>query len=274
MLEIPEAATLARQLEETVKGKLITRATAGNTPHKFAWYSRDPGEYGQILSGQTVGHSQPLGGLVEIAAGDARVILGEGTLLRYHGPGEPYPPKHQLLLEFQDSSGLSVSVRMYGWVGCYPGQVTDNPFYWRSREKPSPLSDAFDPEYFSRLLDERASGLSVKAFLATDGRIPGLGNGVLQDILHAASLHPRRKLASLAPEDTQRMFAAVKEVLRDMARLGGRDTEKDLFGEPGGYVTRMSRKTVGSPCPRCGDEIKKGNYLGGSIYYCEACQVS
>jgi len=38
MIEIPEADALARQLNETVTGKTITRVKAAHSPHKFAWY--------------------------------------------------------------------------------------------------------------------------------------------------------------------------------------------------------------------------------------------
>lgn len=48
---------------------------------------------------------------------------------------------------------------------------------------PSPLSDAFDRAYFNNLIDDKTVRLSVKAFLATEQRIPGLRNGVLQDII-------------------------------------------------------------------------------------------
>jgi formamidopyrimidine-DNA glycosylase len=57
-----------------------------------------------------------------------------------------------------------------------------------------------------------------------------------------------------------------------MADWGGRDTEKDLYGLCGGYITRMSSKTASKPCPACGHEIIKEAYMGGSIYYCEHCQ--
>lgn len=55
-----------------------------------------------------------------------------------------------------------------------------------ARSKPDPLSDDFSEEYFHRLYGEQDGKLSVKAFLATKQRIPGLGNGVLQDILFHA----------------------------------------------------------------------------------------
>ena len=57
-----------------------------------------------------------------------------------------------------------------------------------------------------------------------------------------------------------------------MAFKGGRDTEKDLFGCLGGYMTCLSKNTLDKPCPVCGGTIRKESYMGGSIYYCEGCQ--
>ena len=68
------------------------------------------------------------------------------------------------------------------------------------------------------------------------------------------------------------LFESVKTTLRQMTDQRGRDTEYDLYGNPGGYHTRMSKKTVGQPCPACGGEIVKKAYMGGSVYFCPACQ--
>jgi len=65
---------------------------------------------------------------------------------------------------------------------------------------------------------------------------------------------------------------SVKDILKAMTSAGGRSTEKDLFGQPGGYQVRLSAETKGTPCPRCGTEIVKEAYLGGSIYTCPECQ--
>ena len=111
-----------------------------------------------------------------------------------------------------------------------------------------------------------------KAFLATEQRIPGLGNGVLQDILFRAGVHPRRRMNTLSVSQVDTLFDAVKTTLAEMTRLGGRDTEKDLFGNPGRYRTLLSRNTVEKPCPVCGAPIEKAAYLGGTVYYCPACQ--
>jgi formamidopyrimidine-DNA glycosylase len=57
-----------------------------------------------------------------------------------------------------------------------------------------------------------------------------------------------------------------------MTDQGGRDTERDLFGCPGGYKTILSKFTVDTPCPACGTIIRKDPYLGGAIYCCPECQ--
>jgi len=165
------------------------------------------------------------------------------------------------------------SVQMYGGLWCFPAGALDNPYYQTAKTKPSPLSQAFDARYFRDLLDDPATHkLCAKTFLATEQRIPGLGNGVLQDILLAAKIHPKHKLATLTPPERDALFTAVKSTLAAMTDQGGRDTEADLFGNPGGYRTRMSRYTVDRPCPDCESLIRKASFMGGSIYCCPACQ--
>ena len=112
----------------------------------------------------------------------------------------------------------------------------------------------------------------MKAFLATEQRIPGIGNGVLQDILFNAKLHPKRKTNTLSNKDKEELLDSLKSTLTQMVDEGGRDTETDLYGKPGGYKTVLSRNTVNKPCLDCGTIIKKEAYMGGSIYFCPTCQ--
>jgi formamidopyrimidine-DNA glycosylase len=118
----------------------------------------------------------------------------------------------------------------------------------------------------------KADKLSAKALLATEQRLPGLGNGVLQDILFEARIHPKQKVGALSARQRQVLYRVIRSVLAAMTRQGGRDTERDLFGQAGGYQTRLSRNTVGQPCPRCGETIRKESYLGGAVYTCAGCQ--
>jgi formamidopyrimidine-DNA glycosylase len=135
------------------------------------------------------------------------------------------------------------------------------------------LTAAFDASYFDALLvPVEVQKLPLKAALATQQRIPGVGNGVLQDILWKARLHPRRKVATLDRGEATGLLEAVRNVLAEMVQSGGRDTETDLFGAPGGYPTVMSQRHVGQPCPECGTARVKQAFLGGSIHFCPSCQ--
>ncbi len=272
MLELPEAIVLAEQINQTLTGKKIVQAVANQSPHKFAWYTGDPAEYNQRLAGKTVGAATACGGHVETRVED--MLLVTSTSLRYYPAGEKVPAKHQLLLEFADSTALTGHVQMWGVLLCLrEGQDIGLKDYNVARAKPSPLSTQFDEAYFMGLQNEETGKLSAKAFLATEQRIPGLGNGVLQDILWTAHVHPKRKMEDLSPEEVQAMYRAVKKVLGEMTAQGGRDAERDLFGHPGGYLTRLCSATAGQPCPVCGSLIRKEAYLGGSIYYCPGCQL-
>ncbi len=273
MIELPEAEFLSRQLNQTVGGKTVARVIAGLSPHKFAWYHGDPKGYDALLRGQTVGPAVARGGMVEIRAGDAVLLFTDGVVLRFHARDERRPARHQLLIEFEDGTAVSASVQMYGGLWCFREGDFSNPYYEAAVGKPSPLSDEFDQDYFDRLIAApEVQKLSLKALLATGQRIPGLGNGVSQDILYNARIHPRQKVENLTGGEKDALFRSVKATLREMAEQGGRDTTRDLLGRPGGYVTKLSQATAQKPCPVCGGTIIKQAYMGGSVYFCDGCQ--
>lgn len=273
MLELPEAHVIARQLNETIRGKTVDRVAAAQSPHKFAWYTGDPQGYDGLLADRQVGDAAGVGGMVRLEVGPHFLVFSDGANLRFHGERDKQPQKHQLLLSFDDGTALSASVQMYGGLMLMADGQTDNSYYLRALEAPSPLTDAFSQDVFSALLEAPgAEKLSAKALLATEQRIPGLGNGVLQDILFRAGIHPKRRLAVVRESERDVLYLAIRRTLSEMTAQGGRDTEKDLFGCSGGYVTKLSRNSADKPCVICGKEIRKAAYLGGSIYWCTGCQ--
>ncbi|MDF2485506.1 MAG: glycosylase/AP lyase, DNA-binding [Herbinix sp.] len=274
MLELVEARILAEQMNLSICGKRISKVTTLHSPHKFAFFHGDPQTYDELLRGRQIGKAAPVGGQLRLEIEDLIFVFGDGVDLRYLNQDEKRPSKHQLLIEFEDGSALSGSIQMYGFLSCVNESDFDSPYYLVAKKKPSPITEEFDMKYFLDILSAPgAEKLSAKAVLATEQRIPGLGNGVLQDILYYANLHPKRKVATFSEEDKDRLFHSIKSTLAQMIELGGRDTEKDLYGVAGRYVTRASKNSVGKPCSICGHPILKEAYLGGSIYYCEGCQV-
>lgn len=275
MIELPEALTIARQITAEVSGKKIAEAVRGNAPHKFAFYSGTPEEYARILKGRTVGEARGHGSFIVTRVGASHALLlgcGGEKILFHHGP-ESVPRRHQLLLRFTDATFLSVTVSGWGFVQLLSEKDLDAHPH-AGRKGVSPLGPDFTWRYFDGLFEEAAgdTGRSMKAFLISKPGVWGVGNGCLQDILFAAGVHPRRTLGTMDRKDRRALYDAVRSVLAEMAEKSGRDTERDLYGNPGGYAKVLSGASAGSPCPACGARIEKISFLGGASYFCPRCQ--
>ena len=61
MFELPGYVTLARQINEAVTGKTISRGALGNTPHEFVWYKRTHDEFAALTSGKRIGQATAKG---------------------------------------------------------------------------------------------------------------------------------------------------------------------------------------------------------------------
>lgn len=151
MLEIPGSATLARQINETVRGKTIKHVVANAAPHKLAWYCGDPAAYGALLTGRAITGSRGIGAMLEIEAEDGRIVLGDGANLRYYASREEAPDKHQLLVELDDGGALVCAVQMYGAVLAFKEGTYQDKYYVGAKSKPQPITDAFDRAYFASL---------------------------------------------------------------------------------------------------------------------------
>lgn len=272
MIEIPESKTIARQIETILVGKKIAKVVQATSPHSFTWYNGDPKDYSKLLIGRTIESAIGHGAYVTLCCdNNTCMAISDGVNIKYGTSSEPHPKKHQLLIEFEDTSYLVFTVSMYGGIQAFEGEL-NNPYYQGSLAKLSPLDDTFDMSFFNQLFSSTTKDISVKALLATEQRIPGLGNGVLQDILFSSGLNPKRKISTLSDLEKSDLFHCIKITLQNMTDKGGRNTEKDFYGNKGGYKCILSKNTYKQPCPNCGGDITKEAYLGGTVYYCKNCQ--
>lgn len=272
MIEIPESMTIAKQLNEMITGKIVKIVISQSSEHKFAFYSGSHEDCAALLIGRKVVSAIAYAGHIEISFNGINVLLAEDINIRYFQSGESIPEKHQLYICFEDDSALVCTIKLYGLINVYKEGKNDNQYYIVAKEKPSPLSLEFDENYFGNIINKSKPTLSLKALLASEQRIPGLGNGSLQDILYNAHMHPKTKIINLKDKDKENIFQSIKRTIFNMTEKNGRNTERDLFGNPGGYKTILSAKTFKSPCPSCGGTIVKQNYMGGNIYFCPICQ--
>lgn len=272
MIEIPESAIISRQAAGVLTGRRIAEVIPATSPHKFTWYNGDPAGYPEVLEGRSIETVDGHGAFIDLVMDkDTHLLISDGTIMRYGQAGELHPVKHQQLLVLEDGSFLVFTVAMYGGIYAFQREY-DNPYYQGSIHKLNPLAEAFDEVYFENMVRGLKKDVSAKALLATEQRIPGLGNGVVQDILYNAGIHPRRKVSTLGDLEKSDLLYSMKGTLANMVELGGRDTEKDFFGNWGGYKVILSKNTYKEPCPNCGHEIIREAYLGGTVYYCPVCQ--
>jgi formamidopyrimidine-DNA glycosylase len=276
MIEMPEAATLARQMRETLTGKTIEHFSRGPLVHKFLWLNKPAEEYDAFLSGRQITGASSYGRSIYLYVGEADLLwFGElGGRILYHPQGEPLPAKFHLLWDFSDGSAMSFAMQMWGFVGLLGrSELATHPY---AEIGIPPLSERFTIECFDQLLEEypEKTKKGIKGFLVTSKHVNGIGNAYLQDILFRAELHPARKIPTLNQDDRQKLYTAIQETLEKAIRLGGREEERDLYNQVGGYKRLLGAETLRQPCPNCATPIIKINYLGGACYLCPSCQES
>jgi formamidopyrimidine-DNA glycosylase len=276
MFELPELLTLARQINETLKGKTIRRGQLGNSPHKFLWYNRSHKEFDRLTKGKRVGEARAKGTWLFVPLEPGYVLLlGEcGGKVLYHPPGSKVPKKYHLHLTFEDDSFLTATTQMWGAMELYEKGKERSRKYVKGM-RPTPVEPGFTFDYFRKLIDSLLTGKkrSTKGLLTQDQIIPGLGNAITQDILFRARLHPRHSLSELKARQKSALYDAIMKTVREVIEKGGRYDEYDLYGNRGRYIRIMDKNAVGRSCPECGGKIVKIQYLGGSCYLCPNCQV-
>lgn len=261
MIEIPEGKNLENQVKQCLINKTIRKVYPALNAHKFCWYTKDV-DYNLLFTGQTIKDAFGHGMYLDLYLDNATLSIGDGTNIRYLEPYEKLPEKHQLLIEFDGGGFLVFTVAMYGGIWAFEKGSFDNSYYQGSLKSISPLSKEFNENHFDNLFKSVKKDLSAKAFLATEQRIPGLGNGILQDILLVSGIHPKRKISTISDSDKSDLLYSIKAVIDDMASKGGRDTEKDLFGNFGGYETLLSKKSFSEPLQTLRRQDSQGSLYG------------
>lgn len=273
MIEYPEVITLTKQLNDTIKGKKVTSVFPPVKPHKFCWFNGDPILYEKEISNSTISDIEGFGIFVEIIFSNGKhLCINDGVHPRFFSDNSlnDIPKNYQLLINFADNSCLVFTVAMYGGIFLHNGNY-DNEYYIKSKKSFLPTSNEFKVFFYEQINNCKQT-MSAKAFLATDQHFPGIGNGVIQDILFNAKINPKTSISSFSEIDKDNLFSCTVKTLSEMTQLLGRNTEIDIYGKNGSYKTLMSKDTYSKPCPICGSSIIKETYLGGSVYYCPNCQ--
>ena len=115
---------------------------------------------------------------------------------------------------------------------------------------------------------------TLKRALTDPHLLDGIGNAYSDEILHAARLSPLRLTSQITPEESERLFHAVRHTLTSwMARLraetGEAFPENVTAFRDGMAVHGRFRK----PCPVCGSPVQRIRYAENEVNYCATCQT-
>ena len=127
------------------------------------------------------------------------------------------------------------------------------------------LSPEFTRERFVSLLKHRRD--QVRVFLLDKKALDSIGNAYADEILFAASIHPKTFCRSLSHDDGVRLHDAIVSVMKEaVAEVASR-------GEPIEVKVRdflkVRRKET---CPRCGGKLRTAGVKGMDSWFCPHCQ--
>jgi formamidopyrimidine-DNA glycosylase len=138
-----------------------------------------------------------------------------------------------------------------------------------ARLGPDPLADAYTLDDFRALLASDRS--QIKGLLRDQSKLAGIGNAHSDEILHAAKLSPFKSAAKLDPEESERLYTAMRDVLGEAVKRAGGLAAGELKAEK--KLGMRVHGRAGQPCPVCGDTVREVSFADSSLDYCATCQT-
>jgi len=262
MPEMPEMQALAERLAAAVGGATFVAAA----PISFSalkTFSPTP----ESLAGRTLASVDRRGKYVIMDFGGPRILfhLSQGGRVDVESPPKSTRPKFGVV-RFQFDAHPSVLVKEYG---------TERKAGWWVLEKgdDGPLvklgPEPFSEEFAASIIDG-SDGRRVHTLLRQQSTVAGIGRGYTDDSLHRARVSPYASLTSLGPTERQALLDAIRAVLTEGLEVERRRT--------GGLPTKVGDHWIvhnrhGTPCPTCGDGLRRVSYESYEVTYCPACQT-
>ena len=253
---------LAERLEVAVGQALF----AGADPHQFSALKTFDPPPERLVGRPLVGVTRRGKFLVLDFDGPRLLVhLSQGGRVDVEDPPKSTKPRGAVVrLRFRGGPAVLVkefgTERKAGWWVLAEGD--DGPL---ASLGPEPFSVAFES-----LLLHGDDTRRVHTILRDQRTVAGIGRGYADDILHHARLSPYAVLVKLSPEERRSLLDAVRTILGDAL-----EEERQRSG---GLPTRIGdhytvHRRHGTPCPRCGSDLRRVSYESHEVTYCPACQT-
>jgi formamidopyrimidine-DNA glycosylase len=267
--ELPQMQALAERLDAAVGGQRLTAADAlGFTALKTVV----PGP--EAIVGHVLGSVGRRGKYLVLTFDDEHRMmlhLSQAGRVDIEEPQKKTRPKGAVVrFRFATTDGEpgpAVLVREHGterkaaWWVLAPGD--DGPLEGLG---PEPDSDEF-----AELVLHGDDKRRIHTWLRDQRTVVGVGRGYADDAIWRAGISPYAKLSQLDDAERSRLLDAVRSVLHD-----GLDKERQRSGglaEPKLGSNFEVHGRAGTPCPKCGEGLRRVSYESYEVVYCPACQT-
>jgi formamidopyrimidine-DNA glycosylase len=274
-IELPEARILAAQMNEALPGKTVESYDLRDIERMVKiGFIRNVSDFGDLVGRKITGVASRGNTIRVCLDGGMNLLIGPeyGGVIRLVGEGGEVP-KYHLRLDFADGSRLTVRITSMGIISALKDGDLEKSYLYRRDflGGVSPDSEEFTFERFQGLMG--GENRQIKPLLVgKDALFVGLSNSTFQDAIYRAGVHPKRRASELSGDELRALYNAIKAVIEERLRLGGKDEFTDLYGNRGGYTPAMGPNMKGRDCPKCGAPIERLAYGGGHVYLCPGCQ--
>ncbi|MFC1904289.1 bifunctional DNA-formamidopyrimidine glycosylase/DNA-(apurinic or apyrimidinic site) lyase [Chloroflexota bacterium] len=269
MPELPEVETVKNELQPCIIGHRITGVTLvweGIVRHP------SPEEFRSRLVGQKITHLARRGKyLIFRLTGDDILIMHlkmSGSLLLKPAQAEPDKYVRAILYLDEDTAIHFRDPRKFGVMWLVKDEATVV-----GKLGPEPLEASFTPQVLAQRLNHRKA--PIKALLCDQTLIAGIGNMYADETLFATRIHPLRLGGSLSPDEIERLYHAIRQIL--WAAIGNKGASIVNYYRPGGELgtAHFEFKVAhgrGKYCPNCGTPIERITVRNRGTYFCPRCQ--
>ncbi|HZT69820.1 MAG TPA: bifunctional DNA-formamidopyrimidine glycosylase/DNA-(apurinic or apyrimidinic site) lyase [Terriglobia bacterium] len=274
MPELPEVETVLRGLRQRALGRRIVAADI----LRAGIIVGDADQFVSQIEGKVIASVHRRGKVLALelagpkSSGPVFLVIrlgmtGQVTIQPADSPVQAHTHVRLLLDEGKDELRFR-DVRRFGRLRC----CTREEFVALFKSLGPDALQASDDEFFRAM---RGRTGAIKSWLLNQRGISGLGNIYADEALFEARIHPLAQPGHVSAASAQRLYRAVKKVLKRAIALQGTSFRDyiDIEGRPGNYLQRLKvYQKTGQPCPRCRASIRCIVIAGRSSHFCPRCQ--
>ncbi|MBU1557448.1 bifunctional DNA-formamidopyrimidine glycosylase/DNA-(apurinic or apyrimidinic site) lyase [Patescibacteria group bacterium] len=178
------------------------------------------------------------------------------------------------IFTFKSGSTLEFSdLRKFGWLSVVNTEEVENTKEIQNLGIDA-LSPAFTSKKFKEILDKKQKSV-IGTLLLDQHLIAGIGNIYRSEILFLAGVNPKRKTATLSEKEIEKIFKAIKSILKKAVKMRGTtDSDyRDTEGKSGSFQKVLNvYGREGKDCKKCKGKVIREKLGQRSIFFCPNCQ--